>query len=144
VFVAVRVRMPSWPGSRRRRNYEAYPTVRICLTITPDAGATCGPKWGLRMTLGMWALFSELWRDRSAATAIEYALIAILVSVAAIAGMGADGHLAQQHLHRLRQQSLKQLANGEGFADGRIFPGSRPTACVSMGPHRRGQGARAS
>jgi pilus assembly protein Flp/PilA len=39
----------------------------------------------------MRALFSALWRDGSGATAIEYALIAILISVAAIAGMGAIG-----------------------------------------------------
>ena len=39
----------------------------------------------------MRALFSALWRDNSGATAIEYGLIAILVSVAAIAGMGAIG-----------------------------------------------------
>jgi pilus assembly protein Flp/PilA len=36
-------------------------------------------------------LVAELWRDAAGATAIEYALIAILVSVAAIAGMGAIG-----------------------------------------------------
>jgi pilus assembly protein Flp/PilA len=46
---------------------------------------------GLPMIMGMRALSSRLWRDRSAATAIEYALIAILISVAAIAGMGAIG-----------------------------------------------------
>jgi pilus assembly protein Flp/PilA len=39
----------------------------------------------------MRALFSALWRDKSGATAIEYGLIAILISVAAIAGMGAIG-----------------------------------------------------
>jgi pilus assembly protein Flp/PilA len=39
----------------------------------------------------MRALFSALWRDNSGATAIEYGLIAILISVAAIAGMGAIG-----------------------------------------------------
>jgi len=39
----------------------------------------------------MRALFSALWRDYSGATAIEYGLIAILISVAAIAGMGAIG-----------------------------------------------------
>ena len=43
------------------------------------------------MVAGMRALFSGLWRDGSGATAIEYALIAILISVAAIAGMGAIG-----------------------------------------------------
>jgi pilus assembly protein Flp/PilA len=36
-------------------------------------------------------LVAGLWRDAAGATAIEYALIAILVSVAAIAGMGAIG-----------------------------------------------------
>jgi pilus assembly protein Flp/PilA len=39
----------------------------------------------------MRALLLALWRNRLGATAIEYALIAILVSVAAIAGMGAIG-----------------------------------------------------
>ena len=39
----------------------------------------------------MRALFTALWRDCSGATAIEYGLIAILISVAAIASMGAIG-----------------------------------------------------
>ncbi|HEV8032959.1 MAG TPA: Flp family type IVb pilin [Stellaceae bacterium] len=39
----------------------------------------------------MRALFSAFWRDSSGATAIEYALIAILISVAGIAGMSAIG-----------------------------------------------------
>ena len=39
----------------------------------------------------MRALFSALWRDESGATAIEYALIAILISTVAIAGMSAIG-----------------------------------------------------
>jgi pilus assembly protein Flp/PilA len=37
------------------------------------------------------ALSSALWRDRSGATVIEYALIAVLISTVAIAGMGAIG-----------------------------------------------------
>lgn len=44
-----------------------------------------------RVIAEMRPLFSALWRDRSGATAVEYALIAILISVAAIAGMGAIG-----------------------------------------------------
>ena len=39
----------------------------------------------------MRALFLALLRDRSGATAIEYALIAILMSLAGIAGMTAIG-----------------------------------------------------
>jgi pilus assembly protein Flp/PilA len=39
----------------------------------------------------MRALFSVLWRDDSGVTAIEYALVAILISTAAIAGMSAIG-----------------------------------------------------
>lgn len=36
-------------------------------------------------------LFAKLWKDESGATAIEYGLIAALVSVAAIAAMTAMG-----------------------------------------------------
>ena len=36
-------------------------------------------------------LFTKLWKDESGATAIEYGLIAALVSVAAIAAMTAMG-----------------------------------------------------
>ena len=39
----------------------------------------------------MRTLFSALSRDISGATAIEYALIAILISVVAVAGMGSIG-----------------------------------------------------
>ena len=39
----------------------------------------------------MRALFAALWRDNSAATAIEYGFIAMLISIAAIAAMGAIG-----------------------------------------------------
>jgi Flp pilus assembly pilin Flp len=34
---------------------------------------------------------SALWHDRSGATVIEYVLIAVLISIVAIAGMGAIG-----------------------------------------------------
>ena len=39
----------------------------------------------------MRALFSALWRDDSGVTAIEYGLVAILISTVAIAGMTAIG-----------------------------------------------------
>src|SRR5260221_8201995 len=136
--------MSSWPGSRRRRNYEAYPTVKICSTIYAgrcrDVGSKMGTTYDCR---NVGSVFRVVARPLGR-YGYRICPIAILVSVAAIAGMGSDRHLAQQHLHRLCQQSLKELANGGGCRDGRIFPGSRPTAYVSMAPHRGGQDARAS
>ncbi len=39
----------------------------------------------------MWTYVSRLWRDESGATAIEYGLIAALISVAIIVGITAVG-----------------------------------------------------
>jgi Flp pilus assembly pilin Flp len=43
------------------------------------------------MLAGMRVLFSAFWRNVSGATAIEYALIAILISMAAISTIGMIG-----------------------------------------------------
>jgi|HubBroStandDraft_4_1064222.scaffolds.fasta_scaffold260951_2 Flp pilus assembly pilin Flp len=59
----------------------------------------------------MRALFLGLWHDGSGATAIEYALIAILISVAAIAGMGAIGTWLNKHLFGIRLLSGARLRN---------------------------------
>ena len=40
-------------------------------------------------------LIRDLWKDRSGATAIEYGLLAALISVAMIAGIGAIGNNLQ-------------------------------------------------
>lgn len=43
------------------------------------------------MTNPMWRILQALWRDRSGATAIEYALVALFVSILIVAGATAVG-----------------------------------------------------
>ena len=61
----------------------------------PAAGArTSGRGYPLPMDLGseVMRILGSLWKDRRGATAIEYALIASLISVGALAGYQALGN----------------------------------------------------
>jgi pilus assembly protein Flp/PilA len=65
--------------------------LRRSLAPPKSEAATSRPDSNRGGVRDMRALFLALWRDLSGATAIEYALIAILISTVAIAAMTTIG-----------------------------------------------------